>query len=540
MKKRNILQAFGFLLCLIFAFLYISCGKSPRYLKLIPADASFVIAINTTNIATKVVSWTDLFNSDLFKGFGNGEAKDKSSKVKDAGIDFLQTAYLFGNANMSDKSKNYVAVLFQLSDEAKFEQFAKNLDNKNSFRIETNEGVKYAISKEIVASWKDKTAIILSNLKKFNEEQSVALLKALRNTEEKNSLVNQNKQFADLQKESYDISFWLNLSDFNKLLKEGSREVPALGIFDLNMNNSYITSTLNFEKGKVIARTQYHCPAEIYQEMEKLFKKDMSATLIENLPVAKPLFWVSAGLDMKYIKEGLKSTGFDNMIDKQANTMLGLSLAQVLDIFTGEIALAGKEIKMGEETVSTINPETGEMDGYTVKKPTMNIVLALGVRNSKNIEKILKELSQGDMRLFQKREGVYVTPISANQNLYVISKDKVVYLTNEESIKNSIQKDDKKERIDTKIAALAKNSYFAWWIDMQEQNKVPNELLDEYGIPQTNPIESIGLISKPLKNNIIAFEGTLTLKNKSQNSLRTLLEFSKTLSKTDKKPKVLQ
>src|SRR5690606_29201326 len=161
--------------------------------------------------------------------------------------DFSSNGYFFGH--LIGERKGYGAITFALSDASKFESFVKDLEKDYQIKDETS--LKIASNSESTIGWNANTAIVMFQQEGVTDPAKTMV--SFFNLKREQTVQEADSRLKDILHENADLSLWFNLE---KLGQYASTYFP-LGT-QVDLKESFLTATCNFEKGKINLDTRYH------------------------------------------------------------------------------------------------------------------------------------------------------------------------------------------------------------------------------------------------------------------------------------------
>src|ERR1017187_996193 len=108
--------------------LFTACNRMPDHARYIPKDAVAVAGINLKSLGKKI-AWNVITGSKLFKEMQKRipekNAKDAVSGIEKAGIDAMNTFYVYVKTDTRFKGGNRITGLVPLSDASLWEAYVK-------------------------------------------------------------------------------------------------------------------------------------------------------------------------------------------------------------------------------------------------------------------------------------------------------------------------------------------------------------------------------------------------------------------------------
>jgi hypothetical protein len=505
------------LICLL-ALAVLACGKKSENVKLIPKDAHAVVAIDVKSMGLKTMDFKKMFSMNFLK-------KDKTSKdsladkIKNSGVDLLQTAYLFGNVSL-ENSQGYYAGVFSLSDAGKFEEMLKKdskdmaITSEGDLKIAAKEGEKS------VMGWNKNTAIIIG-MDSGSTADIKAKLIALFSTKSEESLLETNQIFKDLQNEKSDMTVWM---DFENLSKAAANLHPSAA--GVKIKDSYMTATLNFENGQVVLDSKYYDNNEESKKYKEVFKDNVSADVISGVPGQTVIGMLSLAVDMKKLYTVLDSQQLLEEVKKNAEQSgIGLTADQLFDIFSGDFVASVNGVDMVDEkflpdpdTMLVSDPNSAPMI-LTRKVPSPDFAFTAGISNKENLTKILDFMVKNGMAVQKDNNYVFMDKFT------LTNKGNVAVLTTPSAFSDKVSASP--EKLADDLSKTASDNSFSLYVNL---SKVPAEAMSMAGLGQSylekSPIESISITGSKISQNISTGKIVIAMKKKDENSLVVLSQAS--------------
>ncbi len=508
MTKSIIKQSAIFLVVLL---VLASCAKKAKQLNYIPKDVSGVLAINAKKMAMKSLELKDLINMDIFKKNLPTSKDSIVDKIKNSGVDLLNTAYIFGDVAKGDQ-KMYVAAVFALEDEAKFEKTLK--DSGKSDEIKSDNDIKYTYVQDAIVGWKDKVGIVLALDGETDKEKKKAKLKELFTQPEENSLAAANDKFQALLKEEADISLYLSYEKLGDVLKQ-TAQMPLMA--GTSFKDTYLTAVVNFENGKIVSDAKIYNNEENTKKAKELYKAAVSKDLVQAQPGGEVIAFMSFGINMDPVVSYLKEA---QLLDGVNQTLK--SLGPDFDANYIAAALSG-------DFIATLNAltvkEENKMDYMTGEtKPTKVLdyqyAVTIGLKDAAKFQKLLDAVvAKGGV---VKADKYY----SIMGMAFLVPKSNSIVVVNSETIAKDVAIDKTTPLNAANIDLISANT-MALGVDM---TKIKPEALDLMGketakIINASPFELMVISAEEVKSNVVTTKTVINFKNKEQNSLVSLQKF---------------
>lgn len=362
---------------------------------MIPKDAAIVVHINSSSLSSKL-SWKDIQATNWFKEM-NKEADDSLARElmkdpKKSGIDNGEDMAFF----MQKRGKGGIAVFEGSLNSAKdFESFNKEMNKEGTdAKVEKDGDVKfYSNSEKSLVAWNDDKFIYIAdapfgNEYSFQEGEEYqsssfgadSLKKFAKALFSGSSNISDDERFANMMKEKGDIHVWMN-SEY--LYSSAGAMLSLLNMQNLAKDN-VVSSTLNFDDGKITWSTRQYLGKEMADVMKKYKPQNVNQDLINRIPSQNVIGALAWNYPSEGMKEMLKVMGVDGM----ANAVLGevnTNLDEVMSAYKGDmlVAVTDLTVKQQQETVE------GTTYSYTSTKPDMKVLVAMSVKNKASFDKLI-------------------------------------------------------------------------------------------------------------------------------------------------------
>jgi Domain of unknown function (DUF4836) len=522
---------FSVVLLWILLLLLSSCGLSTDHKKMIPKDASFATSVNMKNLSKRSPGVKQLLLNQLLSRFPNHNITLEPDK---SGINWNENAYFFGTTYEKDSS-GYLALMSDIEKVAIWEEtLSKILKANPDLKIQSQSSIKIVIidNYQIVA-WSNQMLLFINHIKESNAKDLGTLAQSILQTQYKESLFSHNDKYKKMLNEKYDIAFWADLGRFNEnLMMQVDQSFTYHNLLPkkLEFKDNYFTAISNFELGRVEVEAKVFL-TESTSQMKAIFKKDIDTKLLECFPFKRPLLVSGVGIDPSGIEAIAKKFSVIKLIDKlPIMNEIGTTFHEVLNALTGDFACMLKDIKQESSIKEGIDSKTGEPDVRTTIKPDYEYIIAVGVANKSSFEKLLAKLSEKDY--IEKEGNHYTSKIGGNRNIYIVYKEKHVFITTTPSLKDELLK-DKVLKLDDKIAKLGSKGWLMLYSDVQEKtrDKFPSEFWKDFPVISQifrrieTPLENFESFVHPIQDNVAKVSTVFNFKSKEKNSFVSTIEF---------------
>jgi hypothetical protein len=484
-----------------------SCSSKSDLAKHIPKDANVVLAFDVKSMGYKSLNFKEILTLDNVKKALSdlGKEDTATANFENSGIDFLSKAYFFAKAT---ENAPYGGVIVALSDAKKFETFLKENDKDIKISKEGSVNVASFEAETAIVVWNDSEVILL-----FGKEKVKELALNAANLKEENSLAANNSVFADLEKESADISCWVNFENLEKLIPAYA---ATTGMF--NFKETYLTATCNFEDGQIVVKSKYTTNKEAAEKLT-FVRSSVSKELASTLPGHSVIGMLGFALDMEKIYAYLDKEKMMDAYGGVVTQSTGLTAKEFFDMLNGDIAMTVNGIQMKE--VKSLNWTTGEE--VTNQVPDPEYFAALGVGNKDNLQKLLQHLEQSGM--LTKAENVY----SYQDKVFITEQGSTLIITGSAAMKD-LAVSGKNEKLNDELMSVLTGNSSSFYLNL---NNVPDAVYASTQSPmvgsniKNSEVEDILVTGTNTSATVTSGTFVIRFKNKSENSLVTVTRISK-------------
>lgn len=526
MNLRYLRLLFILLAC---SLLVAACGGKKVDLH-IPDDVHFVVSVNTKALQTKSKDISKVFDKEFLKNMAIPqkdlkEIEEAFNSLLKSGLDFNQKVYVYGKlAENSDDL--FVGVSFGLKDGKSFETALKKATKKgNEMSIKKDNDITFAFPKDdkkvkekILIAWKGSTALMLVMGKKGSTEQKAKEIFKIKADE---SALVKLKELKEMESKSYDVGFWLDYKQLNKITQKDNEQMLEMynlpNIKKFAEVTTQLTGGMNFENGQVILNSDTYLDPSKSKLYESMLKAGINQTIVKNIPIQAPQIMFGFAFALKPFYDLIKDAKPLKETEENTIKTVGLKNDELVEMLTGDMMLAVKNLKIGEAIGGSPDPEA---------------VVVLGVAKKDLFEKMMKNGEA--FKDFKKEGNYYVFSPAPSISVFVILKDDGVYVVGSKDMREAILKG--KGKLDGEHLALAKNNSSLLYLDFKffEQLKMilgANPILDI----TLAELKTLTLETSIVKNHKIVLKSVLKLNNTKENSLFVLIDMAKKIALEESK-----
>lgn len=521
------------LLVLVSILTVTACSKKKSGLEnMIPADAKIVVAINAQQLMNKMATSglsTDSFPKAFLKAAMDSTilpAKTFSKEAEETGIDFAQPIYMAASFPQKINEKNgVIRVLAAIKDKDKLTAFFK----KVKATVTESNGLSFAAMDDFIVGFdknylvfaKDVPSNMLNNKYNYNtteadattavkpltEDQIKAEIKATFSSNTKS--ITTNKNYNRLPMASNDVKVWMDMEFYyaNMPQQNESLQMVTTYLKDLYAGGS-TTSLLNFENGKISAKSQVYLNDEVSALIAKTPSKKLDFSLINNFGAKKVDVLVGMAIDPNMILDFVKYLKQDGIL----NIALGKMQLTNEDVFG---AISGDAMLVAADLNDT------DLTTETAKDANLGIIIKL--KDKAKFEKLLAQPMVAANLVLE--NGLYTMKKGTENIVYMAITNDVAIISPNKVVVTNYTAGTNKLTLDASISAALTGKTGGYYADIASMVKAFSKQKGEGNQMGTiaNNVASMFtntyLTGEPFKDNCFESNGYLNLNNNSQNSL---------------------
>ncbi|WP_123891745.1 hypothetical protein [Chitinophaga costaii] len=553
-----------------------SCAKLPRQSKYIPANAVFVMDINTRQISNKLVSGGLSFDklvsaSEKATAASRGEDTNDSSRetstakaVKQAqksGIDLTDHFFAAYVQDTIDNTKSYVSMIASLTDSSKFSSFLKATSPDAVSGKGSDFSYLYLPEEHTIIGWNADNAVSvtginvsrmaamggalyppLSGISGYNAGDTITdsaqavlsdtttvtpppdtlehfwagrleYLFHLKESERATSYASLKSAL----KQGTDLSIWINPTTLYK--DEYILKLP--GDFRKLFSDSYYTASLNFEDGKVVAASS----AYINPTLDSILKKyntNIDPDMLKNYPSNNITSFLLYGFDPRIIGDVLNALKVNDLVDTGMQSMLGISLSDALNAFNGQFVAVASDYAIVKKPAPWDSTEQ-------FNETQVKWLFSAKVKDKAAFQRIM---DSKNVSMFFTKDGDHYTFAIQNSKTFVadINLEHVSFASDAQLLAQYSA--GKSGKVGDTFTNLVKGNTIGAYVNL-------NQLLGAVGTTTENDTTALAITKNakdlfqdvvldqyPVKDKVVKSAWVLNLKDKSKNSLASLVSFS--------------
>jgi len=479
-------------------------GSGSDSLKMVPANASSVTAINLPSILEKMdyenFKTTPKFqkrveeireNDPLFAAFvENPDA---------AGIDINQNMYFAVSFDEETGMEEFITFTFSLKDAGKFETTVKEALKDG---VQVGDGFKYVKPhSDNILGWNESTAIV--GFTSSYTDMQKRLAGQFNKTEDKSIADNPDLQKAF--KGEHDVKLWMSSNTFSDNPQAGMAMAMA-EIDPAALKDNYVHGYMDFLDGEIKGVADLFVNKTLAKDLDKFFKDETNGNYSKYIPGENLSFLMMNALDIRGIHEVLSARPQSKNFLEFALKKYGITIDDISSTFGGDVVVAGFE------TAERDNPK-GLFITDVKDREKLNTFLNLA------IEQGLLELEGNDTyKIVALRYSGANTSFEVNFEdglaRMAVADDKI-FVTGDQELLNKAKSGGFSggQQVDKDVMKLFNNNLFATYF------AVPPGL-DEFG-PDVENLE-VEKVTMEANRKQVLFD--MLLKDKSTNALKQLME----------------
>lgn len=490
--KNSILSLF------VLALFFASCSGSSNDVVPVPKTASAVYNLNTSTLSSHVTI-EEIFSTKIFSKIStNIEDTSILNIIKNPSTSGINTDKSITMFMQNVAKYSVVAVGSFLANKSQFEEVVTRYIQVPIVKADQ---FQYAVKAPMFIAWNDDITLqgVMINTPSngvyemgtdwdqqitISESAIVSYLENYFKSSGK-ELLNSDKHFKEALALGGDIQMYTN---YNEMMAPYQMFIGMSKLGDLIKDN-YAIGNLNFDNGKVVAKSKFFANEKIQKLLKKHFKNHVNLEPLSKFEGKEVLMGMGMELSFEFFVDLLKETGMDGMV----NSMLqreGLSLDEISKAF-GENMFAGFTGVSGkDQPIAAFGIEIKDKD-------------------------IFKKL----MNYFHSQGGnVFDSTIAYN--------DKFLVIATSQSLANSILENKSAEL--NEYAKKLKNTNGGIFIDIDKTlAAIPENEMKERDIEVLRKVQATfkgAYINTEFEGNDYVSHAQLDLKNTNENSLRAIIK----------------
>jgi uncharacterized protein DUF4836 len=525
-----------------------ACNRMPDHARYIPKDAVAVAGINLKSLSKKI-AWNMITGSKLFKEMQDRikekNTRDAMAGIEKAGVDAINTFYVYVKTDKRFTSGSRVTGLVPLSDAGEWETYLKQI--LPGVQITQHGDIKEAsLGRDLYVGW-NKHLLILMNTMGGSEsgpdagspatDNNAAMAAEMDNAfavKSENSVLG-DQHFTKLEMEGHDVTFWLNYDQLMTQYSGNMAEKMGVSLSNSLWKDAAFTAGFDFVKGKITGEMRYFLGPDMKEIGTELGATNADNDMLSRLPSQDLDMLLALHVSPKGLKSLLDKTGLLGLANVGLSTQ-GLNADNVFDAFTGDMAFVMNKFSLHSENVT--DSFMGQAVVHQNQKPSLDMSYVIKINKKENFQKILKLAK--DLGLQTMGDG-FVVPLDDKDSVYIMMNDQYAVASNKYTSATGFLKGDfKSQKMSETASARVLNHPWALYLDIQQLFKnidpgISHSAHDSAMISESKKLLSyISANGGEFKENAFEYHLDVTFTNPDENSIIALMDYGMRMSDADK------
>jgi hypothetical protein len=508
----------------------------PDNARYIPDDAVAVAGINLKTLGKKI-AWNLITGSKLYKEMQqrmSAEGAEGAMKgIENAGIDVVNTFYIYTRSDTRFAGGNLVVALVPLTDAARWEAYVKQVFPDAA--IQQRDGRKEAwLGAGMYAGWDAQMLILVNGSVADDDVDEISGSEVLMEAEmarafrvpTSNTMVN-NPRFASFAGHGYDLSFWLNYGSLlTSMSGDASADLNGVSLSSASWHGAVVTAGVDFRKGKIAGEVAYYLPAQVEEATKDFGLVKTDKELLNRLPKNEKDMLVAMHISPEGVKTLLEKAGLFGPANIGLTTQ-GLDMDYVLSAFTGDMAIAMNNFSLQAQPRK--DSFMGQLVEHSKLKTTMSMTYAVKVNNREHFARLLEMTAVAQMQL---TDDGYVLPLTTNDSLHLHMRNGYAVMSNVHDYATGIPDGSyMSTKMPSDAADKAYNSPFCIYLDVRQMlakidPAISSEPRDSAIIAESKKLlDNVAIYGGNYTDNAYKFNLEINFTNKDENSILELLDF---------------
>lgn len=346
------------------------------------------------------------------------------------GIDLNGTCYMYGDfAGVEKGSPNFLALSLPLTNAETFGAF---VEGQTRMSPEEGEGYSFVkMKKSGLLVWNNGFAALVTGKNVMKDMDAV--MKAMTSKGKKNT-----SKLENFAAKKSDFGFYMDFESFMKVMPQDPKYGDMMNSKMMKdmMKDSYISGTLNFEKGKVELVYAMDFNSKLQDFISKAYKNGNPA-FAKYLGGDNLIGFGAMSLNLNEILGFYEEIGFFDSPEiaeqlKQLKEKSGISLMDIISKFSGDFSIAFVDLVEDKESEEEDVEENEYAGFYEKRKETKPVLtMAIGI-NDQEINKVFDTIPG-----LKNVNGVYRFPTMGG----MAYKNSILFATTDEALLNDFAED---------------------------------------------------------------------------------------------------
>ena len=535
-----------------------ACNKSiPDHARYIPKDAVAVAGINLKALGKKI-AWNVITGSKLFKEMQDRIAEKNSKEavngIDKAGIDFVNTIYVYVKTDNRYKGGNRVTGLVPLSDAGQWEAYVKQAFPQVEIK-QNGDHKEASLGRDMYVGWNKQLMIVINVMPNTPDYAEMAMGKNDGNAGQKSSLdmstisaemanafnvpgensIMGNKHFTNLEMEGHDMTFMLNYEQLMTQVSGDMAEKIGMSLSSSLWKDAAFTCGFDFVKGKITVDMRYYLSPEMNDVGTELGATNVDKEMLDKLPNQNMDMLLALHLSPKGIRALMEKMNLYGLANAGLSTQ-NLNVDTVLGAFTGDMAIVMNDFSLHTENVT--DNFMGQKVVHQNQKPSVNLTYVIKLNKKENFQKLVDLAKNNGL---PPMGNGFVIPIDEKDSVYIMMNGQYAVASNNFADASGFLKGDMNtQKIPDAVSSQVYGHPAAFYLDIQQLFKnidpgISNSAHDSAMIVESKKLlNNIYFTGGAFKNNAFEYHLDINFMNTEENSIIDLMDYGMKMSDADK------
>jgi hypothetical protein len=521
-------------------------GGSNKHLILVPANATFVVRFDVKSLVDKISENGEIKKTKIYKKLEKeslNKSDDPTSKViaqilknpTSTGINVFSDAYYY---MYNTKNVTYNALVLDIKD---IEDFNKTVLKFPEAKTGLKKGKEFnyiKLSSRSIVAWNTSGLLWLNKEYSwfYDESPNETIEKTIKGfmKMKKESSIMSDKDFMEYDKTDDDVALYISYDKVFRLTSLQDENNEGVENIKKVMKGVKLGVGLSFETDVILTKMKIFGDTKEFDKMNYIGTSGLTEKTMNAICADKLLGLISMNIDYeKLIAFAGEITGEERSLRREIEETageFGLTSKQLIGAFGKELSLALLDFE--SRTYNTMdyswNDITMTYEMMTVIKTKVLPIMTLAV--SVNDKKVISQiLSNNQFEVMPDGRQKLNLPFYDSMSLYVVLKDKLMFMSNSDELSAKMQKDGKiGELQNAELKGLVKENpaNFYLSLDAKKYTALTTSLAGNSGRQFLTYFESYMAMFKDINytGNGHDYEQRINLKKGTGNSLYRLVK----------------
>jgi hypothetical protein len=519
--------------CIAVALLITGCNRLPQNANYIPADAAAVLGVDLGKLSKKI-AWSVITGSKLYKEMQrrlpDKESADALKGIENAGIDVSNTFYIYTRLDDRFAGGNIKVALIPLNNAELWHAYIKRVFARADVQ-QMQTRWEATLADGMHAGWNEHLLVIVYAQLPDDDKEGTFVplseeLSRVFNLATGQSLAS-NQRFGKIARGGHDVCFWMNYGNLLSDVTHGvSLALNGVPVSPAIWKDAALAVGANFRKGQIVSDINYYLPAKVEEGTADFGAASTSADMLDRLPGKDVDVLMTMHISPAGVKTILEKAGLLGPANVTL-TAQGMDVDEVLDAFTGDMAIAIRGFGITAETRTDMF--MGELVQHKKQHATMNLVYLIKIHNYDYYKLLMQKTAAQQM---VKVGDEYHFPLTTTDTLYLLSdKQYAVFSNSRESAKSVLQGSGSIQSLPDVAKDNAYVYPFAFFMNVQQmlnkvQPTVSSSVRDSAILSESKKlIDNIAFYGGDFTEKAYHFRFEINFLEKDENSILELIDF---------------